>query len=258
MTGQASLLREQWVTVDGVRLFSHVGGGPASVGAMPIVFVHGFGAAGTYLLPTAEQLASDYAVFIPDLPGWGLSDEPDHALDLRELADVLAEYIRVQGFERVVLLGNSFGCQVIVELAVRRPGMVHRAVLVGPTLDPETRSVARLAWRLARTTVQEHPLQLLIAGRDYVRFGVRNSIKTLQFMIDDPLIEKLTGLAVPVLLVRGEFDPIATPEWVKEMDRLIPESEIAVIPGAGHAPNFDEPDALAALVRRFPADQAGK
>lgn len=218
---------------------------------MPIVLVHGYGAASGYLLPTAEHLAPHHPVYVPDLPGWGKSDEPDHALDLAELADVLAGFIRVQQLSPVVLLGNSFGCQIIVEFSVRYPDLVHRAVLVGPTLDPETRSVARLAWRLAKTTVREHPMQLLIAGRDYLRFGIRNAIKTLQFMIDDPLVEKLRRMPVPVLLVRGEHDPIATQEWIEKMDGLIPNAQTVVIPGAGHAPNFDEPDELAALVQRF-------
>ncbi len=94
-------------------------------------------------------------------------------------------------------------------------------------------------------------MQLLIAGRDYLRFGIRNAIKTLQFMIDDPLVEKLRRMPVPVLLVRGEHDPIATQEWIEKMDGLIPNAQTVVIPGAGHAPNFDEPDELAALVQRF-------
>ena len=99
-------------------------------------------------------------------------------------------------------------------------------------------------------------MQLLIAGRDYLRFGLRNAIKTLQFMIDDPLVGKLKRMPVPVLLVRGEHDPIATQEWIEEMGRLIPNAETVVIPGAGHTPNFDEPDELAALVRRFLDERA--
>ncbi len=122
MAEQAPILHEQWVTVDGVRVFSHVGTSASSVGAMPIVLVHGYGAASGYLLPTAEHLAPHHPVYVPDLPGWGKSDEPDHALDLAELADVLAGFIRVQQLSPVVLLGNSFGCQIIVEFVGAVPG----------------------------------------------------------------------------------------------------------------------------------------
>ena len=64
----------------------------------------------------------------PDLPGFGESTKPRHVLTLPELADCLYSWMRARGIERAMLIGNSFGCQILAELALRHPEMVDRLV----------------------------------------------------------------------------------------------------------------------------------
>ena len=105
-----------------------------------MVLVHGLGLSGRYMLPVAGQLARRYPVYLPDLPGFGNSAKPARALDVPGLAEALAEWIRAVRLPPVALLGNSFGCQIIADLAARHPGLVERAVLQGPTTPPKDRS----------------------------------------------------------------------------------------------------------------------
>jgi pimeloyl-ACP methyl ester carboxylesterase len=56
------------------------------------------------------------------------------------LANALAGWIEAMALAPVALLGNSFGCQIIVDLAARHARLVERAVLQGPTTPPEERS----------------------------------------------------------------------------------------------------------------------
>jgi 2-hydroxy-6-oxonona-2,4-dienedioate hydrolase len=58
-----------------------------------------------------------------------------------QLADALTAWIGAAGIGRPALVGNSFGCQVIVELAARHPEQVACAVLQGPTMDAAARSL---------------------------------------------------------------------------------------------------------------------
>jgi 2-hydroxy-6-oxonona-2,4-dienedioate hydrolase len=88
------------------------------------------------MVPTLSQLAPHYHLYAPDLPGFGKSDKPPHALNVCELSDSLAAWIGEIGLQRATLVGNSFGCQVIVDLAVRHPERVKRTVLQGPTMNP--------------------------------------------------------------------------------------------------------------------------
>jgi pimeloyl-ACP methyl ester carboxylesterase len=128
--------------------------------APAIVLVHGSGLSGKYMVPTAQQLAADCRVYVPDLPGFGDSDKPRKVFNVSELADWLEAWIPAIGLDRVSLLGNSFGCQVIADLAARYPDRVERAILFrGPprrrTNDPssgnssaggKTSATTRLRW----------------------------------------------------------------------------------------------------------------
>jgi 2-hydroxy-6-oxonona-2,4-dienedioate hydrolase len=92
------------------------------------------------MVPVAELLSPHHRVYIPDLPGFGESSKPDRVLDVPELTDALVGWTRAVGLQRAAFLGNSFGCQVLADLAVRYPALIERAVLQGPTMDPRARS----------------------------------------------------------------------------------------------------------------------
>jgi len=133
-------LRSTWIDVHGLPMHTRISVDPVPSNAPVVVLVHGSGLSGCYMLPTAEGLAPDYHVYMLDLPGFGDSGKPSRVLDVPELADALAAWMEATGLTRVALLGNSFGCQVIADLAARHPEQVERAVLQGPTTPPEERS----------------------------------------------------------------------------------------------------------------------
>ncbi|HZD39129.1 MAG TPA: alpha/beta hydrolase, partial [Terriglobales bacterium] len=62
-------------------------------------------------------------------PGFGDSGKPRKILKVPELADWLAAWAAIIGIERASMLGNSFGCQVIADLAMRYPQRIERAIL---------------------------------------------------------------------------------------------------------------------------------
>src|SRR4051794_25652972 len=89
-----------------------------------IVLIHGLLVSSRYMLPTAHRLAAFSNVLIPDLPGWGRSSKPERALTVRELADAVVAWFDAVGLGRPVLVANSFGCQVAVDIAARYPDRV--------------------------------------------------------------------------------------------------------------------------------------
>jgi pimeloyl-ACP methyl ester carboxylesterase len=134
-------------------------------------------------MPLAAELAHRYPVRVVDLPGFGLSHEPGRVLELPELADWLADWLTVAGVAPAALLGNSFGCQVIVELAARYPGLVRCLVLVGPTMDATERSAARQVMRWLRDLRHEDLLQLPILLRDVADAGPRRALRTFRIAL---------------------------------------------------------------------------
>jgi 2-hydroxy-6-oxonona-2,4-dienedioate hydrolase len=220
--------------------------------AQPIVLVHGLSMSGRYLLPTGRALAAKRRVYIPDLPGFGRSAKPAHALTIPELADVLAEWMTAEGLEQAAFLGNSFGCQVIVELALRHPERIRQAILVGPSVDPGGRSALRQITRLFFDAILFEPLLLYaIALLDYSLAGPWRTAKTLDYLLDDPIERKLPQVTIPTLVVRGSQDLIVPQPWAEDAARSLPRGQLVVLPGEAHAVNFSDPSRLARLVNTF-------
>ena len=244
-------LHDSWTEADGVAIYARVAPGKAPAGAMPMVFVHGLCISGRYLAPTAEQLAPHFPVYVLDLPGAGRSGTTDHVLTTAELADSLTVWMSAMDLREATFLGNSYGCQVIAKLVQRRPDLVAAAILVSPTVDPAARSAVRQLWRLALDAPRERPSLVLIALRDYLRFGLRRGYRALRISLADPIEEKLPRLTVPTLVVRGSRDPIVPQQWAEQVAALLPRGELVVISEAAHAVNYDRPEELAAEVIRF-------
>ncbi len=224
----------------------------ARAGATPLVFVHGLGVSSRYLMPTAARLAGERRVYLPDLPGFGRSAKPPRPLDVGEHVEVLAAWLDAARLERAVLVGNSMGCQVIAELAARRPERVERAVLVGPTMDPAAPSLLRQTARLLATGLFEPPgLNLIVAAEYLLVAGPLRTLATARAALAHRLEERLPLLGAPTLVVRGSRDLIAPQAWAERVTRLLPHGRLAVVPGAAHAVNYNSPDDLARLVRAF-------
>lgn len=218
-----------------------------------VVLVHGFGVSSRYMQPTAVELAPFFRVYAPDLPGWGKSEKPRRALAIPELADTLAEWLGALDLPSATFVGNSMGCQVVVELAVRHRDRVERAVLVGPTVDRHARTFARQAARLFRDSVHE-PLSLWgVIALDYVVFGPRRLLATARYALADPVEAKLPEVRAPTLVVRGARDQIVSRRWAEEVAAGLPRGRLAVVPGKAHAVNYNAPAELARLVRDFAA-----
>jgi pimeloyl-ACP methyl ester carboxylesterase len=119
-------MRGGFVRLDGLEVH-HVYGG---TGSPPVVFIHGLGSAG-YLewRFTLPALARAHRVFAPDLPGFGRSEKPVSDYGISLFARVVEEYVRRRRL-KAVLVGASMGGRVALEVALRRPEMVRKLVLV--------------------------------------------------------------------------------------------------------------------------------
>jgi pimeloyl-ACP methyl ester carboxylesterase len=216
----------------------------------PVVFVHGLGVSTLYLRPALRTFARERAVLALDLPGFGKSDDPPEPLGVPELAAFLATWLDRAQVGPVPVVANSMGCQVAVEMAAVRPNLVSALVLVGPTADPSARSVPELVGRLAVDSVRE-PLALSAGvAFDYlVRAGPLRTLATARLMFEHRIDERAARVPVPVLVVRGQRDPIAPREWCARLAGLFPLGDLTEINGAAHAAHFSHPVSLLEAAR---------
>lgn len=258
-----AVLHDTWDVVNGVRVHGLTSAPDAvtldaSPDMPPLVFVHGLGVSTRYLAPTMALLARrhpELAIAGLDLPGFGRSATSAHALDVPELADALAGWLDVRGIGPAVFVGNSHGCQVIVELAIRMPSRVLGLVLNAPTMDPAHRTVLGQVTRVLRDIPREPVSLAVIVLRDYLRAGPLRLWRTLRTALADHIDEKLPMLAMPVAIVCGALDPVVTVPWATEAARLtgmsVPHAvgaTLHVVPTASHALPFDDPASFAPLI----------
>jgi pimeloyl-ACP methyl ester carboxylesterase len=209
----------------------------------------------SYMLPIARLLSAEHTVYAPDMPGHGRSEGLGRALSIPELAEFLRSWMEAVGIERAMFLGNSMGCQILAELAVRHPERVDRLVLVGPTVDPAARTFFRELPRFLRDVPTERISLLLLAGRAYLRAGLRRLRREMRFAFEDRIEEKLPRISVPSLVIRGELDAIAPQAWTAEVARLLRAGDVQVIQGKGHALNYSAADELMRIIRPFLRDR---
>jgi 2-hydroxy-6-oxonona-2,4-dienedioate hydrolase len=247
-------LRPTFTQINGLRMHALVSTEPVAADAQAVVLVHGSGLSGRYMIPTARALTPDFRVYVPDIPGYGDSGDPGRVLNVPEMADWLAAWMAEIDLARAAFLGNSFGCQVIVDLAVRYPQLVEAALLQGPTTPPDERSGF---WQFVRWR-QNQPYNPGWLGdvtmQDYRKAGAWRLLRSFMYQITDRIEDKAPLVQAPTLVMRGDLDPIAHQEFCDLLVDLLPRGRLYLIPGEAHTLVFTAPEPLAEGTRTFLAE----
>jgi 2-hydroxy-6-oxonona-2,4-dienedioate hydrolase len=246
----AQLLTSRRLDVSGLRVHVRVGGA-----GTPVVLLHGYGVSGSYMVPLARSLAPSFSVFVPDLPGFGRSEQPRKPLSIGELASALADLLDVVGLERPAFVANSMGCQVVTELAVRRPDRAGPIVLVGPTVDPQRRNARRQLLGGLRDAAREPGSLLARTACDDARFGIGALLATARSALADRIEERLPLITQPALVVRGERDGFVGQSWAETAAALLPRGQLVVVPHQPHAVHYTRPDLIAGMVDALVAEE---
>jgi pimeloyl-ACP methyl ester carboxylesterase len=257
----------------------------AGVGGRPLVLVHGFTGAkedfGDWLEPLAEQ---GWHVVAPDLRGHGDSAKPaeEAAYSFEVFAVDLLGLLDLFGFATATVLGHSMGGMVVQTAALQAPERFDALILMDTSHRPirTDPAVVDLGVTIAR---QEGMAALKLAqdglgadgplGSDadqrvrqerpgYAEFGERKLLAASPVMYAAMLpaltdtagghdrLDELRSLSTPALVMVGEQDaPFRKPS--ERMADAIPGAQLAVIPGAGHSPQFESPDAWWAALQGF-------
>jgi len=230
----------------GTRVYAGLAG---PKGASPVVCVHGLGCSHRYFAPLADALADVARVAAPDLPGFGRTRGPRRTLDVRGLSLALADWLEATDRRECVLVGNSNGCQVIVDLALHSPELLGPVVLQGPTCDRRARSARQQGARLFADQPWERPSLGPVVLRDWAACGPRRYAETFAYMLGDPIERKLGHVHTPAVVVRGERDPVVPRAWAEEVAAGLPHGRLEEVPRRGHTLNWSAPRQLASIVR---------
>jgi 2-succinyl-6-hydroxy-2,4-cyclohexadiene-1-carboxylate synthase len=235
--------------------------------ARDIVFLHGFTHTGASWDPVVAALGERYRALAPDIRGHGASWDVEPV----SLGAVLGDVAGVAP-ERFTLVGYSMGGRIALHAALAFGARIERLVLIGASpglADPDQRKARRaedehLAAEIERMNIEEFAERWaqtpVLAGQppevaaavqaDRLRnrpAALARALRGLGTGALSSLWDRLGGVGMPVALVAGErdekFRAIAA-----EMALALPDAEVVVVQGAGHAVHLEAPGAVAAVI----------
>ena len=237
-------------------------------GGEPWVLLHGLGATAATFLPLLQELKPDCDLLLPELSTLGGSRGPDPALSIPEATRAVAELLeqRFSG-HRVTLCGVSLGGWIAVQLALHRPDLVDRLLLVVPGgyKNQDWERIGRLVrvetYRDTAAIWQAlfvRPPLLLRLGRPFLYLAyksgaVRAALSTLREE-DGFGDEELATLRMPVGLIWGTEDQLFLCAAGERMARALPNARFYPIEKAGHGVQWERPQAFFEAVRAFRRD----
>jgi 3-oxoadipate enol-lactonase len=240
------------------------GGSPAAI------LIHGLGSSSdSWQLQVPALTAEGYRVLVPDLPGFGRSPYAGR-LSVAQMAAAVAWALENHGTGPAVVVGISMGGTVGLQLAVDRPSLVSRLVLVNTFA--RLRPLRPSGWlvfasRLFLVTVTGLPAQADFVSRRIFPGPDQEPLRRQlyeEIVASDPrayrssvlalarfdLEDRLATLRVPTLIVTGANDNTVAPANQARL-LAIPGSRQVVIPGAGHGVIADQPEAFNAALMGF-------
>ena len=200
-------------------------------GEQTVVFLHGWAKKKEDYSELLELLAKHFKVYALDLPGFGQS-AISRAYSLDDYADDVAGFMKENKISGAVFVGHSFGGRVAIKLAVRRPELVSKLVLIDSGgIERKTLKVKLLQVLAALTPTRLKELvRPMVGSRDYLQ-SVGLVRETMKKVVAENLENILPTVGQPTLLIWGEGDH-TTPLWQgKLMHELIKNSQFKVIAG---------------------------
>ena len=244
----ATSLIRRWTVVEPWVLHSRETADAAQRGARPVVFVHGSGTTSRYFRPLLQVLDGRLPGAALELPGIGASPPIDVPTDIAAMADIVAAWLRATDRAPTTLVGNSMGCQVVIDVAIRHPALVDRLVLIGPTVDRHRRGLLRQAGLLLLDATRERPSLVATALSDAALTARRATFSYIRAALRHRPEQRLPLVRVPVTIVRGARDPMVGQAWVEELAAGAPDTSLVVLPDAAHGAHHGRPHRIADLL----------
>ena len=253
-------------------------------GEPTLIFVHGYACAGDDWDSQLEALSKNFRCVAFDLPGHGASPLPNKA-SIEALAAAVNDVKKQAGGGKVVLIGHSMGCRVVIEAYCQSPTNVVGLVFVdGSRITGELESsLAQMANWIDRGGIDAMLMQsfddMFLDNSDpEIRQHIVRRARSLDPAFCKELLLQLVRwdigkgnaalkqIAVPVLalqstyigpdLKRATLQPGMLSPWLDLITGFVPNAETDIIPGVGHFSMIEAAPAVNAGIAKFAANLA--
>ncbi len=253
-THEAPTRNGDYVDVDGVRTYYEVTGT-----GEPVILLHGgLCPAETWDAQTAA-LAEQYRVYVPERYGHGRTPDIDGPITYENMAQHTIAFMEALGIASAHVVGWSDGALVGLLVALRRPKLVRKLVFIDQfvTLDAAPDGYEAFMAAMAPDTVPPFLTEMYAAlspdGADHfpVVFEKLHKMWVAETGIE---LTDLAHVTAPTLILNGD-DGGMTMEHAGAVQRALPDSQLAVVPGTSHGVVMEKPHVVNLLILDFLADE---
>jgi len=240
-------------------------------GGAPLVFIHAVSMDLTWWGDQFAEFGHDHDVIAVDLPGHGLSPQPQSPPSLESMAQALEQLLDKTGAGPAHLVGISLGGMVAQTLALKRPDLARSLTLVATlcTFPEKIRAVLRERAQVARTEGMERIAELSIArwfppafqerrpdmmaraAAGLLRQPAEYHARLWEMIARLDLEAQLGAVRCPALVVAGTRDVNAPPVAAQQIVDALPGATLRLMPELGHFPPLEDPQAFNRLLRAF-------
>lgn len=223
-----------------------------------VVLLHGWGSNISYWLSVVKNFSSKYRYYLLDLPGFGGTKDLKNNSNLPDYTQFVINFIQKLNLKKVTLIGHSFGGQISVDLAIKRPDLLDRLILISPAAV-RTRSlvvkskialtkILKLPLKLLPTTASKFILSLYTPNEYVIANQYQKSI--LRQILKYDLKPKVHLIKVKTNIIWGSEDH-TIPNMGKFLVENIPQSHLHVLYSVGHLPHLTHPQKLTSTLNKI-------
>lgn len=234
----------------------------------PLLFLHGAGGLRGWDAYLAN-LAKTFTVYAPAHPGFETSSGLEHLDDMLDMVVYYNDFLDALKLESVHVVGHSMGGMIAAELAALSPHRVRRLVLANavglwlentPVADFFAMTPAELGVALWHDP-QSAMAQAMMAVPQDEKAQLEAYLTRMQHLSsagkflwpipDKGLKKRIHRIQAPTLIVWGQSDGLAPVAYAHEFHRLIPGSQVTILPRCGHMPMYEDTNGFVQAVSTF-------
>lgn len=220
----------------------------------PIVYLHGWGQNIEMMEPIAKPFTETHRLIILDLPGFGLSDEPETAWTLEEFVEMLKAFLTELKIEKPNLIGHSFGGKISLlyaskynvdklmllaspyKVKIKKPSLKVKILKKAATLP----GLGNLAKKM-----KKH-----LGSTDY-----KNASPIMREIlvkhVNTDLTEDAKKIKCPTFIIWGTNDEAVPVEDAYELEKLIKDSGLSIYEGCTHYAYLERLGQTNAIIKTF-------
>lgn len=202
------------------------------------------------MMPIAYRLKG-YKFIVPDFFGFGKSPHPDYPLELADYADGVLDILKKENIDKAVFICHSFGGRVGCFIASQCKDLVERLVLCDSAGIKPRRTIKYYVKVWFYRIRKKLGLNIDNCGSAEYRELSPFMKRTFVNVVNYDQKKEMNNICCPTLIVWGKKDKTTPLYMARKMKRLIKNSTLVVLDGAGHFAYADDVERFVGLVRVF-------